>query len=1350
MMSSDQELQLTNKLKEDGVDLENCTTTEKVLYVWKLYLASEDELKGVLQQFEICKRRHAAEVQEIETYVEEIKSLSDEREALTLEFEQENDLIKHEVAQEREEVADMFRQQSLEELASSSVPEQVAFLLVERAKLLDALDLERSVRQERILCNKQDNQTQTAFTQDQPKGNCDDHSVSEDLTNVSEQMENASTHSQSTSWQEECDNCRRLQKERNEFSTKFIVADEKVKSYERRVARYKVLLGEDAVQKEDLIADLQEELKECQEQLTEKTGELNSTTSELGQMQLMLSSLNDRCETSDQSFQPFDSTQGSLNMLQSGEQLAQQCQLKADELTSLQRQLTEVKENSSAELERVILDYEQKLEASYESVADAKDLQAKIKLLSQENSDLQSKLESIESVKERTSHLESERLEMKARIMSYEEETLAYQNELEQLLANQEEEMERNEQLQQQLQYASSTIEDLKGQLEGNDLSSEDELKKLNEQYTLLEDQHSELLEKLSSLTTLYEATVEKLNGTSTKHLQLKTDHQKVSTDYAALQQIHEILSDEVEQLMEEKETLSRTNSQLKQKMKVEEEFHAEELADGDQKLSTLTVEFSDLEISKTRLEDECEDLKARLENLQDQLKLLAEAEEEIEQLKSQVLELEKDNFQLAESVRCLTAQMDAKTEEVKTAAEEKENLREQLDKMSAELNQKSSDSEQGNRRSEKRYNKVIADYDRLNNHHQLLLAEHNDLDNKFNRLKQERKSLDEEYRDMQLDFDLLNEQLQTVQSSNEKIAQQNTELSMDCDRLREELTESQSAYETLKESQGKEQLSELEEEKAQWQVEMEDATNKTIDLTERIILLEKAANQLEGDNRELAKKLQDSLSTCSNNETSYNLELARLRGSNAELEEEVDRLRSHSETLERQLQSLQDLDEIASLKSEITRLNSAHTLLTDSLELRLRQSNSDSMVIKESYDSKSEELSVLQSKLQNVQAELEEEVYKNKQLENRCNILDSEASQNLKLLREANERRNIAESEMQQLAAELSEHLASKSDLLLHETDSNKAVELAESRIAALEQQKDELRASLQQVRSELKHANQTIKELSALKLQLQSKRDEIIFIQSKLNEEQMQRSYSDKKLEELKHSLSAANQRELSLQDQNSEVRQRLLDLDSKLSKIQSEKAHVQQELDSVEVKTLSATQKMRDLADEKETLELELLAANEKLQLQSQRYEERKIRHRSRIRNFRLMHDTEIAKLKDKMEYLDRDVTILKQALKREKDEKVEVENKCSTLTSNHRNLLSRQVDLEDEIRECNRGIALLQTKLRYTEQDNKQLTELCSRLKSQPLHRTDLLDSIDSELALKGTFSTLKESMALMDR
>ena len=40
-MSRDQKEELSEKLKAEGFDLENCTTEEKVLYVWKLYLTSE-------------------------------------------------------------------------------------------------------------------------------------------------------------------------------------------------------------------------------------------------------------------------------------------------------------------------------------------------------------------------------------------------------------------------------------------------------------------------------------------------------------------------------------------------------------------------------------------------------------------------------------------------------------------------------------------------------------------------------------------------------------------------------------------------------------------------------------------------------------------------------------------------------------------------------------------------------------------------------------------------------------------------------------------------------------------------------------------------------------------------------------------------------------------------------------------------------------------------------------------------------------------------------------------------------------------------------------------------------------
>lgn len=54
--------------------------------------------------------------------------------------------------------------------------------------------------------------------------------------------------------------------------------------------------------------------------------------------------------------------------------------------------------------------------------------------------------------------------------------------------------------------------------------------------------------------------------------------------------------------------------------IKAEEEFHSEELADGDQKLSVLTIEFSDITEANARLEDECEELKAKLEHLEKQV----------------------------------------------------------------------------------------------------------------------------------------------------------------------------------------------------------------------------------------------------------------------------------------------------------------------------------------------------------------------------------------------------------------------------------------------------------------------------------------------------------------------------------------------------------------------------------------------------------------------------------------------------------------------------------------------------------------------------------------------------------
>lgn len=61
------------------------------------YIFVQKELKTAFEKLERTKIQHASEMQEIEAYVEQIKQLSEERESLTLEFEQENDVLKGQI-----------------------------------------------------------------------------------------------------------------------------------------------------------------------------------------------------------------------------------------------------------------------------------------------------------------------------------------------------------------------------------------------------------------------------------------------------------------------------------------------------------------------------------------------------------------------------------------------------------------------------------------------------------------------------------------------------------------------------------------------------------------------------------------------------------------------------------------------------------------------------------------------------------------------------------------------------------------------------------------------------------------------------------------------------------------------------------------------------------------------------------------------------------------------------------------------------------------------------------------------------------------------------------------------------
>jgi len=64
-----------------------------------------------------------------------------------------------------------------------------------------------------------------------------------------------------------------------------------------------------------------------------------------------------------------------------------------------------------------------------------------------------------------------------------------------------------------------------------------------------------------------------------------------------------------------------------------------------------------------------------------------------------------------------------------------------------------------------------------------------------------------------------------------------------------------------------------------EWESSLKDRDMRNAELTERIILLEKATNQLEGDNRELALKLKDALSQSEGTEFNSKHERAQLKG---------------------------------------------------------------------------------------------------------------------------------------------------------------------------------------------------------------------------------------------------------------------------------------------------------------------------------------------------------------------------------------------------------------------------------------------------------------------------------------
>ncbi|XP_066547648.1 trichohyalin isoform X2 [Amia ocellicauda] len=134
------------RLRADGLD-PGATADERLRHLWRLFLRSEGSLVSVTQDLQTLRTQQATEMKEVENYVDHIRNLSEERESLTAEYERENEQLRLDMQQLRihqeaqlKEVEEMLEQEGLGEITHSSPSEQIAYLLVERATLLEKLE----------------------------------------------------------------------------------------------------------------------------------------------------------------------------------------------------------------------------------------------------------------------------------------------------------------------------------------------------------------------------------------------------------------------------------------------------------------------------------------------------------------------------------------------------------------------------------------------------------------------------------------------------------------------------------------------------------------------------------------------------------------------------------------------------------------------------------------------------------------------------------------------------------------------------------------------------------------------------------------------------------------------------------------------------------------------------------------------------------------------------------------------------------------------------------------------------------------------------------------------------------
>lgn len=1397
------------------------TCEECLLFAWKLYQKAEEEKVQLV-------RTHGEEMEEVDHYVEHIKQLSTERDEVLQNLELENRQLKEQVVQltddpnaTREELEKILEHQGLEEIADYSRLEQVAFLLAERAQLLDELE---------ALHEQNKMSTKDASTQ----VNDDNNEIESDIDKNNDSLDNKRSSSEKSSYKEQNitghfdDDFVGVLNQSDDVQEKYLMSTTDANhavscEIDKAVSKSTSTEDFDWMQPKemqdagtwidgglesdiDLQKLLEKERREFEDKLqkqhefwqtnekrlkNEHEEEVNTVLEENDRLEEELSETRLKMEQFEKQVEELKQNNGSLvNPCQQGKKEISEESGKVASSPGVT-----VRRSSDVALRKVIGD---KTKVEMELMS----LKSQLKNLEHENKTFKSKVDEIQSEAEQERDLQQQ-LRYRTNSLKIEVENLEKQLEtktksVEKLTREKNGSHTQVELLRKELKDMKIQKEQLETWQDIAEIMSNDK-KNLSEKVDILTAElrdmrieRDQILEEKHQLSKEEMVLLSQLDEAHREVDRQKADYEKVTKDYEWLECAKLEQASRIDDLLTDLKNLSNEKDLLEESSKKEKELFEESFQKEKECKENLILTIEELQknVEDFKLESQ-ESAKNRIVivNLQEQNQVLAD---ELEQSKMKVQEkqteneetvkkqqqideeYEKNNERLASEVEDLKTKLQLTLEELSKSREDFDDLQQEQQTITNNMEKQIQDVQmqltEATKELEVQQNKVVQSEEEVNKfkdamnitksemeilqqkekedlQRKLWMIE-NDLSKKLEKLKEEKEKVENDLKlqlkNLQQEYQSIEVQLQATILEKNETESQLMLAKTDCDQFRTlvsnlENTQKDLNKELLLTSNSKEDVSQKLEltlqklETVQLELLNREATGSKKDEEGNMKEDEVKCSHFQGrigdgrsadpsprdfgvsvpngkiddsfENRDLLNESTDNieniqktnmvdyqngvpksegnfLQTSSHNsvgacqdatdsDKDFNLIVAKEK-----LERIPEKKGMLLEGYEKSVSDKENLD--SGLRLQVERLKD------ETQQLRLQLESKQKEILQLQHDATEAKLSAssamtqlhVESKLRNI-------------LENKNSSLNSEVFKVYDDVKQLIKRSLILETSNQDLQSQLNKKNMSSSDSesLLSQRSAQQIVEIrsARERIVQAEIEAERLKQQIHSLVLKQSSAESELNELLKLKPALAEAKNEAVQLRRRYEEEKMKTKLLQQTQNYMRqeiHRLQSAGLNQSRLDKEDS------LKNSFSLSDLTAENGNLLQEVND---------------------LKLALLSSNERHEMQQKRNEERKHRIRTKFLRARELHNQERSQLKEQLSHLREDLLVARSMFTKEHELRQELDGTYKRLSADRRELLSKNSEQLQKIRELTRNLSMHEVQLKFLEDENKRLQE-----------------------------------------